>query len=150
MRTYVASLYAYTLSSKIAFQAARYLLTNGAAHASSRGVIWSRLIFSSPLSSPCKNTIMSSHLVFQEGIMGRNLILFRSLIISAKSGQNPTCNKILYFHIKYLNRHILSFRYRTHDIQKPKFIYTFRTTTFMKGSKSNKIVFKMKILMQDG
>jgi len=39
MQTYVPSLHAYTLSSKITFQEARCLLTNNAAHAGNRGVV---------------------------------------------------------------------------------------------------------------
>jgi len=80
--------------------------------------------------------------------MGRNLSWFGSLIKPAKSGQNLTCSRILYFHITYSNEHILSLKYRNHEIQKHKIIYTFRTTAFMKDARLDKIVLKMKIQMQ--
>ena len=85
---------------------------------------------------------------FQEDIMGKNPISFGSLIRLANSGQNPTYNRILYFHTRYSNRNILSFKYQNQEIKKPKFIYAFRTTNLIKDSKSNKIILKAKIRTQ--
>jgi hypothetical protein len=51
---------------------------------------------------------------------------------------------------RYSNGNILGFWYRNKAIEKPKFIYTSRTTTFMKDSKSDKIFLKDRIRMQLG
>jgi hypothetical protein len=44
----------------------------------------------------------------------------------------------------------LSFWYRNQEIQKPKFIYTYRTITFMKDPKLDKIVLKNRIAAKLG
>ena len=76
------------------------------------------------------------------------LALFNSIFGQKKNPSNQVYKlelnlsrcKILYFHIWYSNGNILSFWYWNQDIQKPKFIYTSRTTTFMKDLKWDKIV----------
>jgi len=60
-------------------------------------------------------------------------------------GLNPSRGRILYFYIRYSNWNILSFWYWNQVIQKPKFIYTSRTTTLMKDSKWDKIVLDNRI-----
>jgi hypothetical protein len=86
---------------------------------------------------------------FQEGILGKKKpILFGPQIKTANSGQNPSRGKIICFHTRYLNGNILSFWYQNQAIQEPKFMYTHMTTTFIKDSKSNKIVLKDKIRTQ--
>jgi hypothetical protein len=42
----------------------------------------------------------------------------------------------------------MSFKYQNQAIEKPKFIYTSRDTTFIMDSKSDKIVLKAKIQTQ--
>jgi hypothetical protein len=64
------------------------------------------------------------------------------------SGWNPSRGRILYFHNWYSNENILSFWYRNQEIQKPKFIYTYRTITFMKDSKWDKFILKNRIWPQ--
>jgi len=59
-----------------------------------------------------------------------------------KSGQDPSRDRILYFHVRYSNGNILSFWYRNQVIQNPEFIYASRTTTLMKESNWDKIVLK--------
>jgi len=58
------------------------------------------------------------------------------------SGQDPSCRKNPYFHTRYSNGNILSFWYWNQAIQKPKFIYSSRTTTLMKESNWDKIILK--------
>jgi hypothetical protein len=55
-----------------------------------------------------------------------------------------------HFLIWYSNMNILSFWYRDQAIKKPKFIYTCRTTTFMKDSRWDKIVLQNRIEPQSG
>jgi hypothetical protein len=69
---------------------------------------------------------------------------------AANSGQNHFLSRILYFHTNNSNGNILSFWYQNQEIQKPKFIYTSSTITFMKDSKSDKIILKDRIHMQSG
>ena len=61
-----------------------------------------------------------------------------------------TTSALILFAHQYENRHNLSIRCRNQVIQKPKFIYTFRATTFMKRPKSGKIIYITKILVQSG
>ena len=61
------------------------------------------------------------------------------------SGQDPSCGRNLYFHVRFSNGNILSFWYQNQVIQKPKFIYTSRTTILMKESKWDKIVLENRI-----
>jgi hypothetical protein len=82
--------------------------------------------------------------------IGKNLISLGPQIRPANSGQNPTRSRILYFHTRYLNRNIFSFRYQNQNIQSPKFICTSRNTTSMKDSNSYKIVLKAKLRTQSG
>jgi hypothetical protein len=82
--------------------------------------------------------------------MGKNLISLGPQIKPANSGQNPTRNKILYFHTRNSNGNIFRFKYRNQDIQKPKFICTSRNTTLMRDSNSYKIVLKAKLRTQSG
>jgi len=63
----------------------------------------------------------------------------------ANSGWNPSHGRILYFHARYSNMNILSLWYRNQAIQKPKFIYTYRISTFMGDPKWDKIFLKNRI-----
>jgi len=63
----------------------------------------------------------------------------------ANSGWNPSHGRILYFHARYSNMNILSLWYRNQAIQKPKFIYTYKTATFMTAPKWDKIFLKNRI-----
>jgi hypothetical protein len=87
-------------------------------------------------------------LSFQERYYGQKSEFVWTLIKPAKSGRNFTYNKILYFYNIDSNKYILSLEYQIHAIQKLKIIYTSRTTTFMKDSKSDKIILKAKIQTQ--
>jgi len=49
------------------------------------------------------------------------------------SGQNPFHDRNLYFLIRYSHGNILSFWYQNQEIEKPKFIYAYKSTAFMKG-----------------
>jgi hypothetical protein len=71
--------------------------------------------------------------------MGKTLISFGPRMRPANSGQNPSRSRILYFYTTYSKWNILGFLYQNYAIQKPKFIYTSRTTTFMKDSKSDNV-----------
>ena len=51
------------------------------------------------------------------------------------SGHDPSHDRILYLLVIYSNENILSFWYWNQAIQKPKIIYTSRTTTLMKETK---------------
>ena len=82
---------------------------------------------------------------FREGIMSRNPSLFGPLIKSSKLDWNPTCNRILYCYTIDSNTHILSLRHQNHEIQKPKLIYTYKTTTVMKDAMLDKMFLKAKI-----
>jgi hypothetical protein len=48
------------------------------------------------------------------------------------SGQNLLAAEFSTFTFRYSNENILSFWYQSQAIQKPKFIYAYRTTTFMR------------------
>jgi hypothetical protein len=85
---------------------------------------------------------------WHEGIIGRNPSSFEPLIKPVKSSWNITCNRILYLHTTYSNWHILILGNQNHVIQNLKLIYTSRTTTFMKDSRSDKIILKAKIQTQ--
>ena len=65
-------------------------------------------------------------------------------------GQDPSRDRILYFLIRYSHGSILSFWYQNKEIQKPKFIYIYRSTTFMKGLKWDKFFLKNKIATKLG
>jgi hypothetical protein len=95
-----------------------------------------------------KSRLNYTYQVFQEGIMGINLSLFGPLIRPAKLGRNSPCSQILYFNTIYSNEHILSLEHWKHGIQKPKIIYTSRTTTFMKYTRLDKIILKVKMQTQ--
>jgi hypothetical protein len=82
--------------------------------------------------------------------MGKIMILFGPRIRRANSGQNSFRSRIPYFHTRDSNENILNLWYQNQAIQKPKFIYTSRTTTFMKDTKSDKIILKDRIRMQSG
>ena len=64
---------------------------------------------------------------------------------SRELGLNPSRGRILYLHVRYSNRNILSFWYRNQVIQNPKFIYASRNTTLMKELKWDKIVLENRI-----
>jgi len=59
--------------------------------------------------------------------------------------QNPSRGENPCFHTRYSNRNILSFWYQNQAIQKPKFMYAFRTTTLMKELNWDKIFLKNRI-----
>ena len=61
-----------------------------------------------------------------------------------------TTSALILFAHQYENGHNWSIRCRNQVIQKPKFIYIFRATTFMKRPKSVKIIYITKILVQSG
>ena len=67
-----------------------------------------------------------------KSIMGKNPSSFGSLNGVAKSGLNPICVRIFYSCKQHSNGHIWIFRYLNQAIQKLKFFYTSRTTTFMR------------------
>jgi hypothetical protein len=64
---------------------------------------------------------------------------------SCELGLYPSRGKIFCLHVRYSNGNILSFWYLNQVIQKPKFIYTSRTTTLMKESKWDKIFLQNRI-----
>jgi len=70
--------------------------------------------------------------------------------LQTNSGWNSSHGRILCFHTRYSNGNNLSFWYLNQAIQKPKFIYAFRNTNFMKDSKWDKIVLKNRIWPQSG
>jgi hypothetical protein len=65
--------------------------------------------------------------------------------LAQNSGQDPSHGRILCLHVRYSNGNILSFWYRNQAIQKPKFIYAYRTTILMKELKWDKIVLENRI-----
>jgi len=87
-------------------------------------------------------SIKSLILALFNSVLGPNKI---PRIRLANLGKNLSRGKNPYFHTKYSNGNILSFWYWNQVIQKPKFIYVSRTTTFIKDSKWDKFILNNKI-----
>jgi hypothetical protein len=64
------------------------------------------------------------------------------------SSWNISRSRINCFLIRYSYGNILSFWYQNQKIQKPKFIYTYRSTTFLKDLKWDKFILKNRIWLQ--
>jgi hypothetical protein len=58
--------------------------------------------------------------------------MMEAKLLVQNSGQNPARGRILYFHVEIFKREYLELLISNQAIQKPKFIYAYRTTTFMK------------------